>query len=72
MHIDFLYFEGCPNAAPGRTILHRVLGELAIEAVVNELEVKDATDASRRGFPGSSTIRVNEPDIDPAVRGGAG
>jgi hypothetical protein len=68
MHIDFLYFEGCPNAAPGRAMLDRVLAELAIDAKVNEIEVADAADAARQRFPGSPTIRVDDRDIEPAAR----
>jgi hypothetical protein len=42
------------------------MGELGIEAPVEQIEVVTDDDAERLAFPGSPTIRVNGTDIDPA------
>ena len=69
MTIDILYFEGCPNQAPTLKVVRDVLRHLGADAVVREIEVKSAEDASRLRFFGSPTVQVEGEDIDPAVRG---
>jgi hypothetical protein len=72
MVIDILYFEGCPNYGPALQLLRDVTRDLGVSAVVREVEVKGAEDASRLRFFGSPTIQVEGVDIDPAVRGRTG
>jgi hypothetical protein len=71
MKIDILYFEGCPNHASTVRAVGDVLHDLGIDAVVREVEVKSAEDASRLRFFGSPTVQIEGEDIDPAVRGRA-
>ena len=69
MKIDILYFEGCPNYASTLEIARDVVRDLGADAVVREVEVKSADDASRLRFFGSPTVQVDGEDIDPGVRG---
>jgi predicted metal-binding protein len=69
MTIDILYFEGCPNHAPTVERVREVVRDLHANAVLREIEVKDAEDAARLRFFGSPTVQIDGEDIDPAVRG---
>lgn len=69
MKIDILYFEGCPNHASTVERVHEIVRDLRADAVVREVEVKDAEDAARLRFFGSPTVQIDGEDIDPAVRG---
>lgn len=64
--IEFLYWEECPSHPEARRRLREVMGEMGIEAGVEEIEVLTDEDAHRLQFPGSPTIRVGGRDIDPA------
>ena len=64
--IEFLYWEDCPSHPQAWKLLQEVMGELGIEAPVEQIEVVTDEDAERLAFPGSPTIRVNGTDIDPA------
>jgi len=69
MTIDILYFEGCPNHASTVERVREVMRDLHADAVVREIEVKDAADAARLRIFGSPTVQIDGEDIDPAVRG---
>jgi predicted metal-binding protein len=69
MTIDILYFEGCPHHASTVERVREVMRDLHADAVVREIEVKDAEDAARLRFFGSPTVQIDGEDIDPAVRG---
>ena len=71
MNIDIFYFDGCPNHASTVRAVSDVLHDLGIDAVVREIEVKSAEDASRLRFFGSPTVQIEGEDIDPAVHGRA-
>jgi len=66
LKIEFLYWEDCPSHPQAWKLLQEVMGELGIEAPVEQIEVVTDDDAERLAFPGSPTIRVNGTDIDPA------
>ncbi len=63
--IEILYFEGCPNHEPTRTLVERVAADLQIEAEIDLVEVPDADAASELRFLGSPTVRVNGRDVEP-------
>jgi hypothetical protein len=64
LKIEFLYWEDCPSHPQAWKLLQEVMGELGIEAPVEQIEVVTDEDAERLAFPGSPTIRVNGTDID--------
>ena len=45
--IEVLYFEGCPNHGPAVELAKAVVAEVAPEARVEEVEVRDNDDAAR-------------------------
>ncbi len=65
MKVEFLWFDDCPNHEAARELLHSVLAELGIQAMVEDVNVSDPSQADRLRFPGSPTIRVNGHDIEP-------
>ncbi len=60
MIIEVLYFEGCPHHNATMDAVRQLVGELAIEAEIHEVEVRGDEDARQLRFPGSPTIRVKE------------
>lgn len=65
MQIDVLYFSGCPNHGPAVDLVREVLRDLGMHHRVHEIEVPDPEGATRLGFLGSPTIRVDGRDIEP-------
>jgi copper chaperone CopZ len=68
MKVDVLYLEGCPNHGPTVELAKRVIADLGIDALVEEVEVKGMEDAERFRFLGSPTVVVNGMDIEPGAR----
>jgi hypothetical protein len=68
MHIDILYFEGCPNGEPARVLVERILSEERLIADVTMVEIDDMEAVQAHRFFGSPTIQVNGVDIEPARR----
>ena len=68
MQIDILYFDGCPNHLPTTEVVRDVVQSLGIDAIIREVEVRDALDAARLRFFGSPTVQVDGEDVDPAAR----
>ena len=67
-NVAVLYFEGCPNHRQTVELARNVVAELAVDAAVEELEVKTLEDAVRLRFLGSPSVQVDGVDIEPAVR----
>lgn len=67
MHIDFLYWEGCPSHEEALQRLRAVLDEEGIDADLRTIHVSTPADARTLRFPGSPTIRVQGRDIQPAT-----
>ncbi len=65
MHIQVLYFEGCPNHAPTVSLVREVITQLGLTTNIEEVEVTGPNDAERQRFLGSPTVRVNGVDIEP-------
>jgi hypothetical protein len=65
MQIDVLYFAGCPNHGPSVDLVREVIRDLGLQLPVHQIEVPDSETATRLGFLGSPTIRVDGRDIEP-------
>ncbi len=64
MHIDFLWYDGCPSRPQARAMLQAAIDELGLEPTIAERQVRTEAEARQYDFPGSPTIRVDEQDID--------
>ncbi|MBX3134045.1 MAG: hypothetical protein KF689_11760 [Gemmatimonadaceae bacterium] len=73
MQIDFLYFEGCPHAAPARQRLRDALAEMGAATRWSEWDTGSAsTPELLRGYA-SPTILINGVDVErKALMSGAG
>lgn len=69
MKVEVLYFEGCPNHAPAVRLAREVIGELGLDAKVEEVEVKTPEEALELRFLGSPSVQVNGVDVEPSARG---
>lgn len=65
--VEVLAFAGCPNAEAAQTLVEHMVGELDVDVLVELVDVPDAETATRVGFLGSPTIRVNGLDVDPGA-----
>ena len=68
MHVELLYWDGCPSHPRALADLRAALGELGLDpdAVhVREIDTEDAAEAER--FTGSPTIRVDGADIQATI-----
>jgi hypothetical protein len=65
--VEILYFEGCPNHEPARTLVERVAADLQLEPTIDLVEVADAESAAELRFLGSPTIRVDGRDVEPGA-----
>ena len=65
MHIEILYFNGCPSYRTAEKTLQEVLAKGGMEAEVDMVAVNNDEEAQRLRFPGSPTIRVDGQDLFP-------
>jgi len=65
VHVEVLYFDGCPTHVAATWALREVLAELGAEAEVELVAVNTDEEAKRLRFPGSPTIRVEGRDLFP-------
>lgn len=63
MKIEFLFFEGCPNAKESYNNLLEAIRELNIDTEVETINVKDLETAQKVKFLGSPSVYVNGIDI---------
>lgn len=66
-HVEILYFEGCPNHEPARSLVERIAADLEVEPEVDLVEVPDLDAATELRFLGSPTVRVNGRDVEPGA-----
>lgn len=64
LHIELLYFPGCPSYARAWRELLEVIAEHRLDAAVRPRVVDDPARADALGFAGSPTIRVNGHDLE--------
>ncbi len=68
--IEVLYFQGCPHAEPAISLVEEVAATLVPNATVKRHLVDSPDEATRVGFLGSPSVRVDGLDIegrDPAT-----
>lgn len=66
MHVELLFWEGCPSHPQALAELRTTMVELGLdpaEVIVREISTED--EARRERFVGSPTIRVNGTDVRP-------
>jgi hypothetical protein len=66
MHIELLFWEGCPSHPKALAELRATMADLGLDpnAIVVR-EVRTDSDAEREHFVGSPTIRIDGIDIQP-------
>jgi hypothetical protein len=67
LHIEFLYFRGCPNHEAARKLLVEVLRENQLKITLHNVRIDSHDEAVAKRFIGSPTIRINGMDIDPSA-----
>jgi hypothetical protein len=68
MHIELLFWEGCPSHPKALADLRAAMAEVGLDpGTVILREVRTQTEAAEEGFVGSPTIRVDGVDIQPPV-----
>ena len=71
--VELLWWRGCPSWERALQMLRDELREAGLDPEALEVtEIKDETEAERRGFPGSPTILVDGHDIQPPGPGEPG
>ena len=69
MHVELLFWDGCPSHPQALRELRAVMAELGLDpdtVEVREIDSDDAADEER--FTGSPTIRINGADVqDPGA-----
>jgi hypothetical protein len=69
MHIEILYFDGCPNIRETLERVRDVVRRLDVEADIETTEVETDEQARELDFRGSPSVRVEGRDIEPNVEG---
>ncbi len=64
MRIEILFFDECPNVTLAETRVRQALSSTQGSADVRLVRVEDQSDAVRRRFLGSPTVRVDGVDVD--------
>lgn len=67
MNIDILYTEDCPNYRAAIALVNEVVGELGIDAEIQEVLVRGPEEARSMHFLGSPSIQVDFVDIEPGA-----
>ncbi len=63
--VTLLWFNDCPGHEPCRQIVADVVGRVAPDATIEEVDASSDDVAMALRFPGSPTIRVDGVDIEP-------
>lgn len=69
MHVELLYWDGCPSHPQALADLRAAMGELGLDADAVEVRrVATEEDAARERFLGSPTVRIDGADVcDPGA-----
>ena len=68
MHVQLLYFDGCPNAMKALEDLNAVLAGEGLQVKVDRIMVRNPSHARRLRFLGSPSIRIDGRDVEPDAR----
>lgn len=64
--IELLWWEGCPSSAEAHELVRSAMADAGLDpASLRSIEIDTDDAASREGFVGSPTIRVDGRDIQP-------
>jgi hypothetical protein len=64
MHVELLYWDGCPSHPRALADLRAAMGELGLDASAVEVRrVATDEDAARERFVGSPTVRIDGADV---------
>lgn len=64
IHIDLLYFDGCPSYKKAWADLLEVIAEHDLEVTVKPFKVASLEQANSLHFAGSPTIKINGHDLE--------
>ena len=67
MHIQVLYFDGCPNHEALVSHLGALLDSVDVDADIELVRIEDEHAAERERFLGSPTVRVGGEDVEPGA-----
>ena len=65
MHIELLWFAGCPHHLDAERLLNERMSALGVTGTITRIEVPDEQMGRDVCFPGSPTIRVDGDDVEP-------
>jgi hypothetical protein len=66
MHVELLWWEGCPSQPRALSDLRATMAELGLDPDAVEVrQVVTDSDAQRESFIGSPTIRIDGVDVSP-------
>ncbi len=68
MKIEVLYIGGCCTHRSVVVMAQEVVKELDVDADIEEVQVRSASEAERLRFLGSPSVRVDRVDIEPSAR----
>ncbi|CAM3550151.1 DF family (seleno)protein [Isoptericola cucumis] len=66
MKIELLVVDACPNVAPARAALRRVLDRAGLDAPIATVVIDDDDQAQARSFLGSPSFHIDGHDVFPA------
>jgi len=66
MRIELLHIPQCPGVDTARDLLGAILRERRIADPIQEIVIATVEDATRVGFLGSPSIRIEGVDVEPA------
>ena len=66
MKVELLVVDACPNEAPARDALRRVLDRAGVDAPIATVIIDDDEQAQARGFHGSPSFPIDGYDVFPA------
>jgi hypothetical protein len=64
MHIELLYFDGCPNHRQALENIRTALQSLGVDAPVATVPVETDSEAMEKRFLGSPSVRIDGIDIE--------
>lgn len=67
MHVELLWWDGCPSQPRALSDLRAAMTELGLDPdAIELLRIETEADAVRERFIGSPTIRIDRTDLSPA------
>ena len=72
VRVEVLARRDCPNRGIAITLVERVVGETGVPARIEVVDMSTESQAQRRRFLGSPTVRVDGRDVEPGSNGLSG